>query len=107
MHGKDGLITDRALVRTMATFTFNIYTKVLNPKVLHLPYTRVCNGLHETACDTLWLDIARLPDRPAANEATAVRIGNKASKGILRKYAQSTFKLPLRRNEQQIIPPKG
>ena len=46
------------------------YLYVLHPKALDLSYTSACYGLHEAACDALGLDIAWLPHRRTANQAT-------------------------------------
>ena len=37
------------------------------PKALDLCYTSVCNVSHDTVCDRLGLEIARLPRRPVTN----------------------------------------
>ena len=39
----------------------------IEPKALDLSYTSVCDGLHETACDRLGLDITRPSRRPVTN----------------------------------------
>ena len=77
LHANEGISTEQTWVWTYTSIYKSIevygvnngniylqYLQVLNRKALHLCYTSACNGLHETVCDKLGLEIAMLPRQP-------------------------------------------